>query len=659
MQYTDKLSKGFLTGKGTFITNQSSPGQIGATRWDVEDPTYLGFYWHIIPETVTDPLNYDLDYLPQGLFLGANNNSVANASVVGDPNNKNYGKEHPDSAVSYLQRIGEYYRADMIKEFRYGMIKILEESPWSFDKITGLGEMTKINPKDNFRAKDKKLIFEGNDTMNMRLTYLMDLYRKAAFDAEYMRWMLPETQRYFSMRVVVAEIRTMNDGHGGLFEPATFLEFVFDYCEFTIIEDGLDHIQDLNNYPGESARVKIGIKVGRIREKNSYGLLGAILFDTIYPYYRDASFSTSAFTSITQPAGRGDKVTQAFSAMPAYRSPGGNADFTYGDDKRRQTEQAFQSANGVVKTGGMNGILGAFSNAVSRDVKNLVQTAVNGAVLGNVYGLSIANLSAQISSIAQDPLSAAQSTISKYGTSSSRGPLENVFVDQATTAGLQTFASQLASAQAEYSLAIKASKASQDISGNLGKESIGNAANIIGNPGKESLTSAFIPNSNPGKEQLGNAANPEGNPGKAFNNPLASSGLNNALDKILLGGATSSLSGNLGKELLSSVPSSSIAPGNVSLDGEKTNILGNPGKTNLIAPNAEQVNLGKEYLATNGANTEGQPGNVKLTGENSNTDGNPGSLSLDGANRTQQKLGKEPLIAPNIDKTNLGNINLK
>jgi hypothetical protein len=56
---------------------------IGITRWnDIEDFTYLGFYFRFLPNTTTSD-NIDLDYLPQGLFLGASSTKTGSEQAAG------------------------------------------------------------------------------------------------------------------------------------------------------------------------------------------------------------------------------------------------------------------------------------------------------------------------------------------------------------------------------------------------------------------------------------------------------------------------------------------------------------------------------------------------------------------------------------------------
>jgi hypothetical protein len=299
MKYTDSITKNFLTyGQPRVSTAQSGY----ALEW--QDPTFLGFQWRIIntQDFSKSSGELDLDYFPQGLFLPDTDT---------------------DSAVSYFVRTNQLARADMIRQFKLGFLQILKEAPWYFTKVSGLSDIWKINPSNSFRGKDKKLTFETEESIDLKITYLMDLYRKAVFDTGWMRYALPENQRMFAMELVVAELRPMhtslsnwtnvnNDNTytgvilsdiNGVFANAaspsavvsdtqkslkapwsttTFLSFRFDMCTFDIIETSPNYLESVAKIVESRALNKIIINTPYISEVNSYGLLGAVLKESYY-----------------------------------------------------------------------------------------------------------------------------------------------------------------------------------------------------------------------------------------------------------------------------------------------------------------------------------------------------------------------------------------
>ncbi len=313
MKYADSITKSFLSYGQARI--QPSGGPI--LEW--QDPTYLGFQWRII-NTQDYSGDTDLDYYPQGLFLP---------------------DEDPDSAVSYFVRTNQESRAEMIREFKKGFLALLKEAPWYFTKVTGLGDIWKITPGNSFRGKEKKITIETEEAIDLKITYLLDLYRKAVFDSGWMRYALPENQRMFAMELVVAEVRPMqtslqswidlNAGTsdpgiilsdvGGLFQAAgnfangiaeggtglgtaaksaalsavagkvglrapwsttTFLSFRFDLCTFDVFSVSPNYLESVGKTASDKAMNNIVINTPYISEVNSYGLLGAVLKDSYY-----------------------------------------------------------------------------------------------------------------------------------------------------------------------------------------------------------------------------------------------------------------------------------------------------------------------------------------------------------------------------------------
>ena len=140
MEYSDTLTKAFLTGNGEYVPTIKST----TSRWNSnQDPTYMGFWVNIPPIVDFGPDDYD--YLPQGLLMPDGPRNTANFS---------------DSAVSYLKRRNEFYRAAMIEEFQQGFLYILHNTPWLVTKITGLADLVKIDPTKPFRTKEVTIVLE-------------------------------------------------------------------------------------------------------------------------------------------------------------------------------------------------------------------------------------------------------------------------------------------------------------------------------------------------------------------------------------------------------------------------------------------------------------------------------------------------------------------
>lgn len=186
MQYADAIVKNYLQ-----YAQRNGDTSLD-NDFQYQDPTYLGFYFYINPTSTTNTgavEDYAYDFYTDGLFRP---------------------KDDPNSASFYLKSRGETYRAEMIDEFVAGFLTLVNKHPWYLLSVSGLGELWKFDPKQNYRGKDKKITFETNESVDLRMTYLLDLYRKASFDTKYMRYMLPENLRYFNAELYVAEIRSLH-----------------------------------------------------------------------------------------------------------------------------------------------------------------------------------------------------------------------------------------------------------------------------------------------------------------------------------------------------------------------------------------------------------------------------------------------------------------
>jgi hypothetical protein len=413
---------------------------------DYQDPTYLGFYvkfYGLGPDgtgerPIGDTGNFvPLDDFPGGLF---------------------YNEEHPDSAIRYLKNIGEYTRAQMLREFIMGIKKISEEAPWYFLKVSGLEDSWKINPSDSYRGKEKKITFDMDESIDLKITYLLDLYRKAVYDAAYMRWMLPQNLRTFHMEIVVTEIRSLhvpasvttnnpqiaenldensfanrlgsaplgNINIPGLAEGAiqsavsavvpntqwsstlsnallstlrkdpgayadyptimrnfdelaTFITFSYSHCEFEVFEEAPPFLGTVGKTAEAMAQNKLTIHTPIIHEYNTYGLLGAILEDTVYNTERTQAQADKNF-----PKGAGGNSI-------AGSIPDSEKSFLSGIKREVffESQQFSNQAKLKEENQRLGGILGNLVegalNVATSAANSAIQGAVSQAILGNVF----------------------------------------------------------------------------------------------------------------------------------------------------------------------------------------------------------------------------------------------------------------------------------
>lgn len=284
-QNINKFNKGFLTTK----------------QGGFEDPTYLGF-------------RFVFDFTPSHRNM--------ETGQTDDP----LFSEDPtlESAIRYLEATGYTDRASMLRTFKANLQYINKETPWYFQTVNGLNDIWKIEFGENFnpfRGKDKVLEITCLESIDLRITALADLYRKATFDTKYMRSILPENLRWFTLRVQLCEMRnfikvkdsvnkistnivnsnanteslgkniTGNSVVKALTSNSTepeienienlvsLMEFHLSHCTFDFWESFPSDKEISMNGDMEMAKQKFKIHVGTIKEHHNYKLLDLVLKD--------------------------------------------------------------------------------------------------------------------------------------------------------------------------------------------------------------------------------------------------------------------------------------------------------------------------------------------------------------------------------------------
>ena len=232
----------------------------------------------------------------------------------------------------------------------------------------------------------------------MRITALADLYRKATFDQEYMRDLLPENLKWFTLELDIAEMRHFHEvaNNVNLLEPnratnqyenghdvvlkdldnlISVITFRFTKCMFDFNDSFPQQDTMSMTYDPVAASSKFSIIPGSMKEKNQYTLLNYVL--TSYEYNtqigKDSKYEPAAK--------RSNDLDAAFNA----RRPQGYTNNTgfFGGALNR-INQLGQEAIGQV-TDRANEIAGAPANLAARGL-NYAGAKVTGGLLGNVYG---------------------------------------------------------------------------------------------------------------------------------------------------------------------------------------------------------------------------------------------------------------------------------
>lgn len=186
----------------TFVQTPSSAVGGGNGVTSLDDPTYLGFN-----------IRFDIK---SPLFEGALEGSPSIPSGE-NPDELDQGGAHElgshpagESAVGYLNKVGETTRATYLKAFCQGLREIQTTRPYYFQTIEGLQEAFNktVSMTPYGGAADGEGITVGLlEAIDLKMSALFNLYKAAAYDVKYRRCVLPINLMYFTCYVDVIEIR--------------------------------------------------------------------------------------------------------------------------------------------------------------------------------------------------------------------------------------------------------------------------------------------------------------------------------------------------------------------------------------------------------------------------------------------------------------------
>lgn len=109
------------------------------------------------------------------------------------------------SAYSYLMNNAEYERAGFLKEFIYLLSEISAKYPWYFQSIEGLGNTQDRAYIKEFKLEDDKQLTIKclNDPVDNRISTLLELYRSACFSHVWKKEIVPANLRKFDMGIYI------------------------------------------------------------------------------------------------------------------------------------------------------------------------------------------------------------------------------------------------------------------------------------------------------------------------------------------------------------------------------------------------------------------------------------------------------------------------
>jgi hypothetical protein len=371
----------------------------------IQDPTVFGFKLLFHFDTPNSPLLY-----------GAT---------------RDINKAPLNTAANYLKSIGDEQRLYYLSKFVYLLSNINSQTPWYFQTLSGLKEAWKHDYTKPYIGDDKKLEIECAESIDLRITALMDYYRKACFDWKYRREVVPKNLRQFKLSIFVYEARFFNNpnsiavsppdvpvdsGYGGniqgqaaitnaeLVERLTGKDetandpitenvntvlgvpmsttrnlFHFDFCEFDMNEGS--HLDGLNNTEPVEVKQKFGITYGDFEETNMYN-------------FWDRNYVSDGFiTSLDKLAL--DDPNPGVPPTQSQKPPIAPADTSLKGSVNELKEQAEARADKIKKDANtkLDNISGeSVEAALATRLKKKAESLVAGLFMGNVYGFSAGSL---------------------------------------------------------------------------------------------------------------------------------------------------------------------------------------------------------------------------------------------------------------------------
>lgn len=194
-------------------------------------------------------------------------------------------EQYINSALAYLNRIGQTERYELLKRFISTLSKVNSITPWIFQEISGLDEIW--TRKRNEPRYENMLDIKCLETIDGKIMSLIKMYRDIAFDEVRWVWILPPNLRKFSMSVYMYDFRVFDDSSQTARELLQTVDntdvkklnhLLFDcgHCEF-MEDSGKDFFSSVTNNPSEFSSANLTIRTEAIEIS---GLFKSITGDT-------------------------------------------------------------------------------------------------------------------------------------------------------------------------------------------------------------------------------------------------------------------------------------------------------------------------------------------------------------------------------------------
>jgi hypothetical protein len=279
----DKLLKRTNTYYNFIKYNNDKSGKLFKHEYD--EPTYVTVRVNFFPSIS----NFNNDTYNSGDVTDSTSYNSIPHPLLTKPQND---KKHIYSTIKYLRdNLGDETRAELLEKFIDGLIDLNYRCPYYIKSVTGLNDLLKVDPKRGSRViKDGTIILKCIEGLDMRISALLNLYKKVAWDDVYQRWILPDIMRFFKMNILISEFRlfgnykydvstneyVQGDVDSDINLKIPTVKYECQMCEFDI-SDTISHFNQLNidkiNDPLND--IEIRIKVGNVIEHDTYDLFAS------------------------------------------------------------------------------------------------------------------------------------------------------------------------------------------------------------------------------------------------------------------------------------------------------------------------------------------------------------------------------------------------
>lgn len=228
-----------------------------------QDPTYLSFVLMFVPGS--DNKN------PNGLT------AEFESPLFSQETEDYYTKLTNGDTKKYAEKL------QALKHFKTALFKINNEMPWYWQSLSGVDKFLQFDPLNPYwGGSEAALKISCMESINLTITGLMNLYRKAVFDEEKWCYVLPANLRKFSMWVYVKDLRPIDTSWNNETDMPhnvditdVGMQFLLTFCEFDIAS-GSKAVADLSNIEYTAADQEISIKYERMNRVDGKYLTGVI-----------------------------------------------------------------------------------------------------------------------------------------------------------------------------------------------------------------------------------------------------------------------------------------------------------------------------------------------------------------------------------------------